>query len=343
MKGRWVRVDDAPVPAENGVVLADGRAFVFGDGREARGAIFDPSNRTWSVSPAASRPHTSAALTRLADGRVLVSGGTDLSNGYDVLSVVEVFDPESATWSLAAPMPIAVRQHTQSLLPDGRVLVIGGAGDLSRAGGSRRVMIFDPTENTWAEAGQLVVGRYFHHSILIEGDRVLVFGGYDRTSGTQLSVELCDLTPADCTVVGQIPEVHSEATPVVTRTADDSVTLFSPQMSEYSIGTHSVSRIVGIDGPPYSVATALPDGTILCTGGTEAGDQVTFAQRYIPAERRWEPLPPLSHPRRHHVVLVLPDDTVLVTGGLRRVPPPVHEEHVLATELWVSGTPAMAR
>jgi hypothetical protein len=65
----------------------------------------------------------------LADGRVLVVGGKpDGSADGEVLIDSELYDPATATWADGGDMTFARAGHTATLLPDGRVLVVGGDG-----------------------------------------------------------------------------------------------------------------------------------------------------------------------------------------------------------------------
>ena len=62
-------------------------------------------------------------LTKLRDGRVLVTGGTD---GTRMLRSAEVFDLARRRFVATGSMRAARAAHTATLLPDGRVLVAGG-------------------------------------------------------------------------------------------------------------------------------------------------------------------------------------------------------------------------
>src|SRR6185503_12226481 len=82
------------------------------------------------------RGHTA---TLLEDGRVLITGGDNLSG---MVSQAEIFDPVAQTASLAATLSTARTDHTATRLADGRVLVIGGRG---QSGALTSSEIFDPT------------------------------------------------------------------------------------------------------------------------------------------------------------------------------------------------------
>ena len=61
----------------------------------------------------------------MPNGQVVVAGGSGL---ISALSSVEIFDPTSMRWLPAASMANARKSHTATLLPDGRLLVVGGFG-----------------------------------------------------------------------------------------------------------------------------------------------------------------------------------------------------------------------
>ena len=71
------------------------------------------------------RVHHSATI--LANGQVLVVGGDDNGSPATVLDKVELYDPASGKWSLTGNLNAAREYHTATLLPNGQVLVAGGA------------------------------------------------------------------------------------------------------------------------------------------------------------------------------------------------------------------------
>lgn len=107
--------------------------------------------------------------TLLADGRVLVSGGT--ANFQALAS--EIFNPATGTWTAVGSMGTARRTHSAALLNDGTVLVVGG----DPAVGSTSEL-FNPTMGTWTGAGSLpaVQDSPFSATLLGSG-QVLVAGG----------------------------------------------------------------------------------------------------------------------------------------------------------------------
>ncbi|MDP3911584.1 MAG: kelch repeat-containing protein [Gemmatimonadales bacterium] len=125
----------------NLTVLPDGTAFVAVDDTNAE--LYDPARGTFTLAGAPSVRHTAGSVTLLADGRVLLAGGST-GAGPITTSATEIFNPATGLFTLAAPMTIVRQQHSATRLGDGRVLVVGGfstdgdvgSAELFSAGGS---------------------------------------------------------------------------------------------------------------------------------------------------------------------------------------------------------------
>jgi hypothetical protein len=94
--------------------------------------LYNPGSGAWSQDGAAS-PSAEAgyALTQLANGEVLISGGADQfgsdSNRRIVLqSGATLFDPATGSSTSTGSMNIPRDGHTLTLLPNGQVLAAGG-------------------------------------------------------------------------------------------------------------------------------------------------------------------------------------------------------------------------
>jgi hypothetical protein len=118
--------------------------------------VFDPTADTWTpVTPVA--PQTWPTLTLLADGRVLLSGGSG-ADGH-AARTSQIYDPRTNRFEPTLRMLSARIHHVAVLLADGRVLAAGGttyAKVLSTA------EIFDPATRTWSTAAPMSGGREYH-------------------------------------------------------------------------------------------------------------------------------------------------------------------------------------
>ena len=98
-----------------------------------------------------------ASATLLADGRLLVLGGTAPDGQY--LNSGEIFDPETGRWSTITPMFEARANHTATLVHDGRVLVAGGVGP---GGILASVQVYDTFRDRWESDALMISPRSQH-------------------------------------------------------------------------------------------------------------------------------------------------------------------------------------
>lgn len=106
-------------------------------------------------------PLAGLAMVGLLDGRVFASGGAtqstevfvDFVTGAPALADGWFYDPDTRVWSPAGSMNVARVGHKMSLLPDGRVLIVGGVTDYVPgsvlATGLSCVEIFDPNDSSY--------------------------------------------------------------------------------------------------------------------------------------------------------------------------------------------------
>ena len=131
----WTPTED--MTAERGepkaVLLSDGRVLVTGDkSRDFRAVTgkaetYDPDTGAWSSIEDMSKTSTGHTLTLLPDGRVLAAGGVHPTNRhYGAYSMTEIFDPTSNSWSPGPELFEPRIHHSATLMPDGRVLLVGG-------------------------------------------------------------------------------------------------------------------------------------------------------------------------------------------------------------------------
>jgi hypothetical protein len=155
-------------------VLNNGKILVVG-GEDAPGAeLYDPAANTWTPTAPMTVSGFRARHTavKLADGRVLVAGGTTGSGGTNS---AEIYNPLSSSWTAITPMnTFRYEGHQASLLPDGRVLVTGASPGpfVSPA------EIYNPLLGTWTTVN-VSIPRAFHTSTALPDGRILIAGGID--------------------------------------------------------------------------------------------------------------------------------------------------------------------
>lgn len=113
--------------ASRGARLPDGRVLLVDLG-SAR--IFDPASGAFVPVAAPPTLRFNTELVTLANGDVLVAGGT-AADGQSSLSTVEIFHPSTETWTMSSPLLQQREGHAMLALDALHVLVAGGSYRLS--------------------------------------------------------------------------------------------------------------------------------------------------------------------------------------------------------------------
>src|SRR4051794_41672407 len=106
-------------------------------------------------------------------------------------------------------------QHTATLLPNGKVLIAGGAR-WTRSGAELRdcyvpgigcilasAELFDPGPGTFSRTGDMTTARRMHTATLLADGRILIAGGYIGR-GAIASAELYDPSTGTFTATGNM-------------------------------------------------------------------------------------------------------------------------------------------
>lgn len=125
--------------------------------------IWDPESGRWSPAQDMKHRRFGHTATPLADGRILVVGGSlwktrdEGFNGSQAFATsrVEIYDPQTRAWSAGAPLPEPRFGHAAVVLPNGRILVTGGLGP---DGPLTTAELYDPALGRWISAGHRVTG-----------------------------------------------------------------------------------------------------------------------------------------------------------------------------------------
>jgi len=134
--------------------------------------IYNPVSKTFSTTTGSmSTARAEHSATLLADGTVIINGG--ISNGYMIVSTAEIYDPGTKTFSSITG--VMGRDHTNTLLSDGKLLLTGGHTNYSA--------IYDPVTKTFSTTiGLMVNERTDHTATLLADGTVLITGGWNTTS-----------------------------------------------------------------------------------------------------------------------------------------------------------------
>jgi Galactose oxidase, central domain len=280
---------------QNGKVLITGGNVFWGYptwlSSTASAELYDPSAWQFVAIGDMSVARTGHTASLLADGRVLIFGGT--ASGTPS---AEIYDPSGGTFA-PLPSPLFSRSgHTATVLPSGKVLFTGGqdsSGTLATA------EVYDPATNTFAAVNSMMEPRVHHTATLLPNGKVLIAGG--GVTSSALGVGPLDFTP-------QLMVVSPSNT----------AELFDPQTGTFApAGTMNTGR-------SSHTATLLPDGTVLLCGGAigwfNASGYVSenAAEIYDPATGSFKDAGTMNTGKFWHTATLLPNGTVMLLGGIDR-------------------------
>ncbi len=139
--------------------------------------LYDPATGTWTATGSLAQRRARHTATLLPSGKVLVAGGSSDDTSRYVMALVEVYDPETGTWSSGRPMTWERYDARATLMPSGKVLVSGGTHYAPSLAYRASAELYDPATDTWTPAGTMVGARQVHTVTLLDSGKVLITGG----------------------------------------------------------------------------------------------------------------------------------------------------------------------
>ena len=220
------------------VLLPDGRVLVA-SANDPSLEVFDPATGKFTLVPS-TQPHPLGFVVRMRDGRVLLGAGgawDDPNTPYT--GTVEVFDPDAMTFSPVGTLSTPRAWTTAHVLPDGRAIVIAGAGGYWCNPALASVEVVDAkATSVTASPIKLATPRCWHASALVRDGTILVLGGYvDNNCTSVSSVERIDPVAGTVMPFASLPDVNVEL---------NAVTLLD-------------GSVLGVGGGVCGTTKALPD------------------------------------------------------------------------------------
>jgi N-acetylneuraminic acid mutarotase len=127
-------------------------------------------------------PGASAAMGE--DGRVYVVGGKNQTLAELYQYEVQIFDPETGSWSFGAGMPVPCTVSEAVSMPDGLIYVISGINEtIDPLRPIGYVQIYDPAADTWAMGANMPEPRYSGATIGVSENVIMYIGGSNPDAG----------------------------------------------------------------------------------------------------------------------------------------------------------------
>ena len=245
---------------------------------------------------------------------------------YDVIvsNYVGSVTSSVATLALATPRSITVaamsnarEYHTDTLLPNGKVLIAGGTSGSALAS----AVLFDPVTGTMTATSPMSAARYGHTATLLLNGKVLVAAGYN---GVPLgSAELYDPVLGTWTTTGTMHTNGANRTATLLPNGkvlacggnDDTGALAGAEVYDPATGIWSLTGNL-TTARRLHTATLLPNGKVLVCGGQDAsGNTLASVEIFDPATGTWMTNNSMSTARSSLLAVLLPNGKVLVAGG----------------------------
>jgi len=316
------------------VSLSPGTQSLGTDGTQAFTATVTGSSNaavTWSIQEGAAGGSISAAGVYTAPPLVANGTGTfhivatsQADATKTASATVTISAPALTAWTAQPAMNQPRYAHTATLLPDGKVLIAGGAGTTVDAPSTATAEIFNPANGTFTPTGSMTTIRAFHTAVLLPNGKVLISGGGINgfNPGTKKSQELYDPATGTFTATGDMVSARSSHASVLLAngkvlhvgSAGTSAELYDPATGQCALtGVMSQSR-----WREWTNAVLLTSGKVLVVGGTEVSgipNPTHIAELYDPATGTFANSGALQANRALFQAQALPDGKAVVLNG----------------------------
>ena len=314
----------------NGQVLAAG-----GRNRQQYGlpsaVLYDPASGTFSPTGNLNTGRANFRATLLQNGQVLIVGGdeyvfTTSGTQHVCLSSAELYNPSKGTFTPTGSMHAQRCAYfspgfTATLLPNGKVLIAGGA---NANGQVPTAELYDPSSGTFSLTGNLNTPRLYHTATLLPNGQVLIAAGITGASTTTYlaSAELYNPSTGTFTFTGSMATARGLFTATLLTNGEvlaaggDDNNLTPPYVSSaelYNPTTGKWSTTGSLNTARYNhTATLLSDGRVLIVGGAA---HLASTELYDPSRGTFKNAANLNTGRTDHSTVLLTNGEALTMGG----------------------------
>lgn len=311
------RVNSTMVRLEDGRLMAIGGYgnYSVTDSVE----ILDPVSLKWTRAQPMNFPRTGHAATLLQDGRVLVYGGYASSHARPLLGNIEIYNPQSDTWSRPIETPEKRTEAQAILLSNGKVLLTSGWN--SDKPNHTLAMIFDPKSETSVLAEPSpILGQGSEMALALTDGQVWAGGSSLRTA-------LFNPQTGRWKNSISLNEPHGEGSAVqlpsgrllVVGGLKLNLGHFSYVSEFFDQATESWIKTEPPHLPHVRHAEVLMRDRLILTGGQDEKLEPQCGSEYFDDKTsQWNTIPRMLVARKHHLAGALDDHRLIVAGGFSK-------------------------
>jgi hypothetical protein len=317
--GAWSSVMNWPIVAVHMHLLPTGKILLWPYNDDPR--IYDPANGSVTLAAKVGENPFCAGHSFLEDGRLFMAGGHNRRNGIGINSAY-IYNPTSGAWTQLPDMNNNRWYPSCTTLANGDVLVTSGSYDQNYSNNDLP-QVFQIASGTWRNLNSAVLAMTLYPRQFLAPNGKVFFA-------TQTSRYLDTSGAGAWTVVGNqvvggrenygSAAMYNIGKIIMSGGGDP------PVASAETIDLNQANPQWQLTGPMagprrQNNMTCLPDGTVLCTGGSASAgfnteDGPKTAQLWNPATGTWTTMALEAEYRGYHsTALLLPDGRVLSAGG----------------------------
>jgi hypothetical protein len=332
--GAWETWRDLPFFPVHSHMLPTGKVLIWPGDQGINGddgRLLDPITQDLASAPKANYDLFCSAHAFLPDGTLLVAGG-HISNNVG-LPRASRYDPVANSWIPLPDMNAGRWYPTVTTLGNGDALVVSGDIDTT-VGANRLPQVYERATNSWRNLSNAQLAQPLYPMMMLAPNgRVVELAPSHTTRWLDTSATgqwsdvaihvngvFRDYGSAVMYADGKALVMGGGDPPTATAEVID---LNQPAPAWQNVAPMSIAR-------RQLNATALPDGTVLVTGGTSGSGfnnmttPVFQAEIWNPDTGAWTTMASATKPRLYHSsATLLPDGRVLTMGGNGQVTPEV--------------------
>jgi hypothetical protein len=312
--------------------LTNGTSYTFtvaatnangtGQGSTASNAVTPGPQPQGQWSSLINWPLVAVHSTLMANGKVLVW------DAWQQPAPTQEFDPSTLTFTNPINSPDGIFCSAMAQMPDGRILVVGGYGELSTGNlGIVDTNIYDPGTSSWTRVADMHHPRWYPGFTELADGRYVVISGKSTDFGTWADTpEVYDPSSNTWTLLSNVStsQIHELEYPNTYLLPSGNVFVLGPQEDksfELDVNNQTWTQVGGASGVVNGASVMYRPGKVLYAGGASSLGQPSNAQANAAVidltapSPAWQSIAPMAHPRAFNTLQMLADGTVLGVGG----------------------------